>query len=94
MIIDLSRTTAAAGASMLEARLTLKNPCSRFRLRLPPGDAGRAEARFAEQSWAAKHYWQEASGDTVYEFDEPLPAGPVSICIPFRSAAAQPLDGQ
>ena len=43
-------------------------------------------AVFHERSWAAKHYWREAGDVTTYEFDGPLPAGPVVLRIPFRAA--------
>jgi hypothetical protein len=51
---------------------------------LPAGKPGRAEALFADRSWAAKHYWLESPGVVVYEFDEPLPAGrPIRLRIPL-----------
>jgi hypothetical protein len=78
--IDL--TGSPARASVLEATVTLTSPQSRLRLHLPAGEAGRAEAVFGKRSWAAKHYWQEEGGVTVYEFDEPLPAGPITLRIP------------
>jgi hypothetical protein len=53
---------------------------------LPAGKPGRAEAIFADRSWAAKHYWQENPGVVIYEFDEPLPAGPVRLRIPLPPA--------
>ena len=84
-ILDLSDRTPAH-TDVLEASVTLTEPQSRLCLRLPPGEAGRAEAVFHDRSWAAKHYWQEAAGTTIYEFDEALPAGPISLRIPFRAA--------
>ena len=81
-VIDFSESTPAR-ASVLEASVTLTEPQSRLRLRLPPGDAGRAEVVFHKRSWAAKHYWQEEPGITIYEFDEPLPAGPITLRVPF-----------
>jgi hypothetical protein len=84
-VLDLTESTPAR-AHMLEASVTLSEPQSRLYLRLPPGDAGRAEAVFHKRSWAAKHYWREEPGITVYEFDEPLPAGLIALRIPFRAA--------
>ena len=81
-VVDLSESTPAR-ASVLEASVTLTEPQSRLCLRLPAGKAGRAEAVFDKRSWAAKHYWQEDSGVMIYEFDEPLPAGPITLRIPF-----------
>lgn len=81
-LFDLTKSTPAR-ADLLEASLTLTGPQSRLRLRLPAGEAGRAEAVFHERSWAAKHYWQEAPDVMIYEFDEPLPAGAISVRVPF-----------
>ncbi len=81
--VDLSESPATA--TMLEARLTLEEPQPRVRVRLPPGQPGRAEAVFDRRSWAAKHYWLD-DDVVVYEFDEPLPAGPVLLRIPFTPA--------
>jgi len=84
-IVDLSKDSGA-GARVLETSFTLSEPLTRVRLRLPPGEAGRAEALIAGKSWSAKHYWPEGPGLMVYEFDGPLPAGPVQLRIPFASA--------
>jgi hypothetical protein len=81
-VLDLSHDQQAH-AAVLEATVTLTEPQVRLRVRLPPGDPGRAEAVFDKRSWAAKHYWQEELGVTIYEFDEPLPPGPVTVRIPF-----------
>ena len=81
-IFDLAQT-APGHASMLEATMTLTCPQSRLRLRLPPGEAGRAEAVFDGRSWAAKHYWHEAPQVVVYEFDELLPAAQITLRVPF-----------
>jgi hypothetical protein len=83
-IVDLS-DASQGGARELEASLTLSEPQTQVRLRLPRGEAGRAEALFAGKSWAAKHYWHEGEL-MVYEFDGPLPAGPVRLRIPFAPA--------
>jgi hypothetical protein len=83
--VDLSGA-ATAGGQTLEALLNLPGPQSRLRVKLPPGKAGRAEAVFAKQSWAAKHYWNEADGIVVYEFDQPLPEGDVLVRIPFAAS--------
>jgi hypothetical protein len=84
-VVDLSeRSTVSAGA--LETSVILAEPLSRLGLRLPRGEAGRAEAVFGERSWAAKHYWQEVPGGMTYEFDEPLPAGRVLLRVPFAPA--------
>jgi hypothetical protein len=71
-----------------EVALDLARPETRLRVRIPGGTAGRAEARFGTQSWAAKHYWQEGEpGDEsmVYEFDGPIPAGRVLLVVPVTS---------
>lgn len=81
-VFDLTGSTPAR-ASVLEATVTLTDPQARLRLRLPAGEAGRAEAVFHGRSWAAKHYWHEAPGIMIYEFDEPLPAGPITVRVPF-----------
>jgi hypothetical protein len=71
-------------------RMTLDHPESRIAVRAPDATLGRAEAVLegAEaRSWAAKHFWHEGPpGDqiAVYEFEEPLPAGPVLLRIPFQ----------
>jgi hypothetical protein len=73
-------------SAVLETSLSLDEPQPRVRLRLPSGKPGRAEAVLEDRSWAAKHYWQESPGVVVYEFDEPLPAGPVRLRIPLAPA--------
>ena len=75
-----------AGPTTLELRLTLEDPQSRVGVRAPDGTLGRAEAVLAGRSWAAKHFWTEGPpGDqvTIFEFDEPLPAGAVLLRVPF-----------
>ena len=75
------------GPSTLELRLTLDGTQSRVAVRAPDGTLGRAEAVMDQRSWAAKHFWTEGPpGDqvTMFEFDEPLPAGPVLLRVPFR----------
>jgi hypothetical protein len=84
-IVDLSGSMRAS-ASYLEAAVTLTEPQSRLRLRMPPGKPGRAEAVFEGNSWAAKHYWQESPGVVVYEFDEALPAGSITLRIPLAAS--------
>ena len=69
------------------ARVTvqLHEPQRQLRVR-DPRPLGRAEAQFDRKNWSAKHYWAEGSGDqrvTTFEFDEPLPAGPVALVIPI-----------
>ena len=83
-IVDLSESVA--GSAHLEAALTLKEPQSQLRLRMPPGKPGRAEAVFDGKSWSAKHYWQESPGVVVYEFEQPLPAGPITLRIPLAAS--------
>lgn len=78
---------AKVSAHAIEASVVLSEPSSRLRLRLPSGEAGRAEAVLGERTWAAKHYWREAPGVMTYEFDEPLPAGEVTLRIPFAPAS-------
>jgi hypothetical protein len=79
--VDLSEGTVVGNT--LEASVTLTGPTSQVRLLVPRGDAGRAEAVLQDGRWAAKHFWREAGGVMVYEFDGPLPAGPVVLRIPF-----------
>ena len=68
------------------ARLTLQLDEPQLQLRVrDPRSLGRAEAQFDKKSWSAKHYWAEGSGEervTIFEFDEPLPAGPMVLVIP------------
>lgn len=87
--LDLAQN-ATPNASSIEATVTLTEPRSRLRVRLPAGEAGRAEAVFEKRSWAAKHYWREQSGVTVYEFDAPLPAGEIMLRIPFARGGPLP----
>jgi hypothetical protein len=82
--IAVDLTGAATTGAGLEASVTLPAARARLRVKLPPGEAGRAEALFGRQSWAAKHYWSEEDGVTVYEFDQPLPEGSVLLRIPLR----------
>jgi hypothetical protein len=84
-IVDLSGA-ARASAAYVEAAVTLTEPQSRLRLRMPPGKPGRAEAVFEGNSWSAKHFWQESPGVVVYEFDEALPAGSITLRIPLASS--------
>jgi hypothetical protein len=84
-VIDLRETRLGAG-NTLEVSVTLTGPESLLRLLLPRGEAGRAVAILEERSWAAKHYWHESGNVTTYEFDGPLPAGPVILRIPFTPA--------
>jgi hypothetical protein len=81
--VDLRQTHASAGT--LVAKVLLQEPQPRVRVLLPPGKAERAEARFDERNWAAKHYWQAEPGVVVYEWDQSLPAGPIMLHIPFRA---------
>jgi hypothetical protein len=80
--LDLT-ALASAGRDVLEASVNLPGPRTQLRVRLPAGQAGRAEASFGQHRWAAKHYWNEGDGVVVYEFDEALPAGPVVLRIPL-----------
>ncbi len=75
-----------AHAPVLEASLTLSEPQSLLRVRLPGGAAGRADAVLGTRTWAAKHFWQEQGGIVVYEFDEPLPAGRITLRVPLSQA--------
>jgi hypothetical protein len=83
-IFDLTESAVSA-ASVLDVLVTLTSPQSRLRLRLPAGEAGRAVAVFDGRSWAAKHYWHEAPAVVVYEFDEPLPMGSLTVRVPLAS---------
>ncbi len=82
--LDL-RDLPAQGA-VLEATLTLSRPESRLRVLLPGPHAGRADAVLGTSIWAAKHYWREQDGSMVYEFDEPLPAGRITLRVPLAQA--------
>jgi hypothetical protein len=85
-----SEETSADGGVKL-VHLTLVEPQARVAVRAPGATLGRAEALVGEgedgrQNWAAKHFWKEGPpGDqvTVFEFDQPLPAGPIVLRIPF-----------
>ncbi len=74
-----------AGTGVREVSVMLPEPQRRLRLRSPGRQPGRAEAIFEGRSWAAKHFWQEAQGEWVFEFDEPLPAGRITLRVPFAS---------
>lgn len=68
-----------------DVEIDLREPRSRFFVRVEGGTAGRAEARFGEQRWAAKHYWREDEAGVelmAYEFDEPVPAGRFILHVP------------
>jgi hypothetical protein len=81
----------------VEVSLDLASPQSRIAIRVPGGVLGRADAIWdprdrapdssqTPQIWAAKHHWTEGPAQqpaTVFEFDEPLPAGAVVLRIPF-----------
>lgn len=81
MTIDLSGSPVRGDT--LEAEVQLEHPLRRLTAVLPPGKAERAEAITGEGRFGAKHYWQEKPGVMQYEFDGPLPAGPVVVRIPF-----------
>ncbi|HET9597589.1 MAG TPA: hypothetical protein VFP65_18515 [Anaeromyxobacteraceae bacterium] len=81
-VIDLE-WSEASHADVLQATLHLPAPRARLLLRVPAGNAGRAEAIIDQRSWAAKHYWQQEPGVMAYEFDEPLPAGPIVVRVPI-----------
>lgn len=67
----------------IELELLLDSAQSQVRVRVPDGRPGRAEALLGSRNWAAKHFWTQSDGQTVYEFDEPLPAGRVRLRIPL-----------
>ncbi len=71
------------GTGVRQVWVTLTQPQRRLRLRSPGHKPGRAEAVFDHGSWAAKHFWEEAPGVWVFEFDEPLPAGRITLRISF-----------
>ncbi len=74
------------GAGVRQVSVTLPEPQRRLRLKSPGRRPGRAEAVFDDGSWAAKHFWEESPGVWVLEFDEPLPAGRITLRIPFASS--------
>ena len=66
--------------------VTFAQPQRRLRPKPPGPQSGRLEAVFDDGSWAAKHFWEEAPGVWVFEFDEPLPCpGRITLRIPFAS---------
>ena len=69
------------GPTMLDMQVTLPEATNRIAIRVPSGTLGRAEALLGERSWAAKHYWTQGDELTIFEFDEPLPAGRVSLRV-------------
>jgi hypothetical protein len=83
-VLDL--TGSASPQGILEYSVTLTEPQSCLRLRLPAGEAGRAEAIFGGRSWAAKHYWREDNAILACEFDEPLPPGRILLRVPLKRA--------
>ena len=71
---------------MVRAIFDLTAPCARLSL-VCTLKLGRARARFGAHDWAAKHYWAEGAGKnlrTVYEFDQPIPAGTVEVLAPIE----------
>lgn len=76
------RGDQGAGQGVRQVSIDLARPQTRLRVRLDARDPGRAEAAFGGRSWAAKHYWEESGGVWIYEFDEALPAGPVTLRVP------------
>ena len=78
----------------VEVGLMLAAATSRLAIR-SSRTLGRAEAQLGERCWAAKHYWTErpatvqpgeAAALTIFEFDEPLPAGPMLLRLPIKAA--------
>ncbi|HEY0707384.1 MAG TPA: hypothetical protein VGG33_11340 [Polyangia bacterium] len=72
-------------ARFVELKVNLEAATTRVAIHAPGDGLGRAEALFGKNSWAAKHYWSEGDEDqqvTVFEFDEALPAGPLTLRIP------------
>jgi len=70
----------------LTLEISLAQPATRLTVRSVGVKLGRAEAVFGTTSWAAKHHWTEGKGQeavTVFEFDEPIPAGTeIALRIP------------
>ncbi|HEY0713053.1 MAG TPA: hypothetical protein VGF45_10290 [Polyangia bacterium] len=72
-------------ARFVELDLTLESATNRIAIRAPSDGLGRAEAQFDKHNWAAKHYWSEGADQeqvTIFEFDEALPAGRLTLRIP------------
>jgi hypothetical protein len=72
-------------ARFVELKVTLDSATTQVAIRAPGEGLGRAEALVGKKNWAAKHYWTEGDEDeqvTIFEFDEALPAGPVTLRIP------------
>lgn len=78
---DAPSATASPDGTV-EVELVLDSAQTLVRVHVPTGRAGRAEALLGGRNWAAKHYWTDDDGQTVYQFDEPLPAGRVRLRIP------------
>jgi hypothetical protein len=81
---------AGGAPTTLELQLELPTPQTRIGVRVAGGNRsgalGRADAILGRHTWAAKHHWVEGGPDdqaTIFEFDEPLPAGTVVLRIPF-----------
>jgi hypothetical protein len=92
-VIDLTGSERAH-TDVLEASLDLPAAKTRLLLLIPPGKAGRAEVVINDRSWAAKHYWEQERGVMAYEFDEPLPPGPIIVRVPFaRDEESSRTDG-
>ncbi len=87
---DVQSATIHLGEAVtgVAARITIHLDAPRAHVRIrDPRRLGRAEARFAGQSWTAKHYWAEGTEEdrvTTYQFDEALPAGDVELVVPFE----------
>ncbi len=73
------------GSGVRQVWVTLVHPQRRLRLKSFGRHPGRVEAVFDDRSWAAKHFWEETPGVWVFEFDEPLPAGRITLRIPFAT---------
>lgn len=99
--VNAPQPAGTRGETTMEVGLMLAAATSRLAIR-SSGTLGRAEAQLGERCWAAKHYWTErpraaragegGEGEalTIFEFDEPLPAGPMLLRLPIRSAPVAP----
>ncbi len=81
-------------ATTLEVHLTPDRPTNQIAVAIASGTLGRAEAILESdtatgvRNWSAKHHWKKPTNGgtvemTVFEFDEPLPAEPMRLLIPF-----------
>ncbi len=83
--IVLGAEEGVSGGSVVVS-LHLDEPSTQLQVR-DPRPLGRAQVQFGGKRWGAKHYWAQGIGEerlTIFEFDEPLPAGPIHLVVPIE----------